>query len=188
MIRINLLPPEIHVAEVRRQFAILGGILGGLVVFSMLVFLGTRITLAARLQKDLSLANDELRKYQAIVDQVNTLEQTRNQLKARRDVIQQLLKGRLLYPKFFEDFMGLLPSEIWISSLNTSPAEGNAINVSLNAQSTSNFAIADWLSNLQKSPYCSAVELGSIGSQDTEDGRAPLLNFSMRFKYTRGDA
>lgn len=188
MIRINLLPPEIHVAEVRRQFALLGGILGGIIVFSMVVFLGTRIAKASKLQKDLAQANDELRKYQAIVDQVSALEQTRNQLKARRDVIHQLLKGRLLYPKFFEDFMALLPNEIWVTSLNTIPADGGTININLNAQATSNYAIADWLSNLQKSPYCSAVDLGTISAQDTEDGRAPILTFSIKFKYMRGDA
>ena len=84
--------------------------------------------------------------------------------------------------------MGLLPNEVWISALNTAPAEGSSINVNLNAPASSNFAIADWLSNLPKSPYCSAVELGAISAQETEDGRAPLLSFTIKFKYTRGDA
>ncbi|HRY30586.1 MAG TPA: hypothetical protein P5079_11200, partial [Elusimicrobiota bacterium] len=105
MIRINLLPPEIHVAEVRKQAAIAGGILGSLLVMSMLSYWGTRVMKVRRMEKDLALAQEELRKYQAIVDKVTQLEQTRNQLQARRDVIKQLVKGGLLYPKFFEDFM-----------------------------------------------------------------------------------
>src|SRR5688500_10152501 len=113
MIKINLLPPEIHVAEVRRQLSLAGGIAGGLVVLCLMGFWVTLFVKGKRLEKDLVQAQEELRKYQAIVDKVKELEATRNQLQARRDVIQQLLKGRLIYPKFFEDFMTLLPPEIW---------------------------------------------------------------------------
>ena len=71
----------------------LSGILAGLVVFSMLVFLSTRMARAHKLEKELAHATEELNKYQAIVDQVTQLEQTRNQLRARRDVIHQLYRS-----------------------------------------------------------------------------------------------
>jgi type IV pilus assembly protein PilN len=189
MIRINLLPPEIHIAEVRKQMSALGGIAGGLVVVLLLAFWGSRALKANNLEGELKKANEELAKYQAIVDKVNQLEQTRNQLKARRDVIQTLLKGRLLFPKFFEDFMRLLPDEIWISNLSSSPdpKQAGAMTVSVSAQSTSNFAIADWLTNLQASPYVSEVNLGTISADEAAEGRAPVLSFTLRFRYFRED-
>lgn len=185
MIRINLLPPEIHVAEVRRQMSIAGGALGGLVVLGLMGFWASLFVKGKQLEKDLVQANEELRKYQAIVDKVNELEATRNQLQARRDVIQQLLKGRLVYPKFFEDFMSLIPSEIWISSLNTSTQADGSLGVTVSAQSLSNYAIADWLTNLHGSPLCSKVILGSISATESSETAPAMLTFSMSFSYNR---
>jgi len=189
VIKINLLPPEIHVAEVQKQFSILGGIAGGILAVVLLGFWGMRHMQTVKLQKELTVANAELTKYQAIVDQVNQLEATRNQLRARYDVIQQLLKGRLIYPKFFEDFMAQLPSEIWVQSMQTSgdPQQKNRLNVSVSAQSLSSNAIADWLTNLHKCAYFSGVELGTISMQENSEG-IRTLSFTLRFAYLREDA
>jgi Tfp pilus assembly protein PilN len=188
LIRINLLPVEIHAAEVRKQISVLGGAAGGLVVLALVGFWGTRVAKAKDLEKQLVQANEELRKYQAIVDKVTQLEQTRNQLQARRDVIRQLLRGRMVYPRFFEDFMQLLPAEVWITNLNTATDAQGGLTVDVTATSLSNFAIADWLTNLQSSPMCKNVVLGTIQTQEQAEGQAPLLAFTMRFKYHRPEA
>ncbi|MBI4395838.1 MAG: PilN domain-containing protein [Elusimicrobia bacterium] len=184
MIRINLLPAEIHVAEVRRQIRVAGIVLASLIVTAFLGFWGLRYTKAKSLEKKMAEANAELKKYQAIVDRVSQLEQTRNQLKARRDVIQQLLKGSLTYPKFFEDFMSLLPGEVWINSMSTVVnVDQGFVQVNINAQSLSNYAIADWMTSLQGSPLCRDVKLGPINAQEDDGTRAPLLTFSINFNY-----
>ena len=56
---------------------------------------------------------------------------------------------------------------------------------SVSAQSLSNYAIADWLTNLHGSPLCSGVVLGSISSTETADGLPPTLTFTMNFAYRR---
>jgi type IV pilus assembly protein PilN len=185
MIKINLLPTEIHAAEVRRQMSIAGGALGGLVVLCLVGFWTSLFLKGKRLEREYAQAQEELRKYQAIVDKVKELEATRNQLQARRDVIQQLLKGRLVYPKFFEDFMALLPNEIWVNSLNASSREDGKLQVSISAQSLSNYAIADWMTNLHGSRFCSDVVLGAISASEAAEGVAPTLSFSMNFRYIR---
>jgi Tfp pilus assembly protein PilN len=188
MIKINLLPREIYIEDARRQIKAIGVSAAGLVVISMLGIYAWKLNVKRKEDAKNVELNAEKRKYQAIVDQVNELEQTRNLLRARRDVIKQLLVGRLVYPKFFEDFMALLPSEIWVSSLGTSVDGGGVMSVSINAQSLSNFAIADWLTNLQSSPLCSEVKLGAISTQDTAVGKAPTLSFTITFRYLRSDA
>lgn len=188
MIKINLLPREIYVEDARRQIKTAGVAVAGFLGVIMVVAYLYQISVKHREEVRNVELNTELRKYQAIVDQVNELEQTRNLLRARRDVIQQLLIGRLVYPKFFEDFMHLLPSEVWVNSINTSVDPGSGVmSVTVSAQSLSNFAIADWLVNLESSPFCSDVRLGGITTQESAD-RAPTLSFSMTFKYLRKDA
>jgi Tfp pilus assembly protein PilN len=186
MIKINLLPREIYVEDARRQLKAVGVSAAGFVVVLMLGIYLLQLNIKRNEEAKNAELNAELRKYQAIVDQVTELEQTRNLLRARRDVIQQLLVGRLVYPKFFEDFMGLLPSEVWINSMNTIIEGDGVMTVNLNAQSLSNFAIADWLVNLESSPFCSDVKLGGITTQESSD-RAPTLSFSMSFRYLRKD-
>lgn len=188
MIKINLLPREIYIEDARRQIKAVGVSAAGLVIVSMLGVYAWQLNVKRKEDSKNEELNTEKRKYQAIVDQVSELEQTRNLLRARRDVIKQLLVGRLVYPKFFEDFMSLLPSEIWVNSMSTSLDGGGVMTVNINSQSLSNFAIADWLTNLQSSPLCSEVKLGSISTQDGGVGRAPTLTFTISFKYVRRDA
>jgi Tfp pilus assembly protein PilN len=188
MIKINLLPREIYAEEARRQLKMAAIATGAVVVLLMLGIWSLRFVKLRTLDARLIEANADLRKYQAIVDQVNELEQTRNLLRARRDVIQQLLVGRLIYPKFFEDFMALLPSEIWVGNINTSLDGSGVMTVTVGAQSLSNFAIADWLTNLQSSAFCSEVKLGAISTQEQGEGKAATLSFSMSFKYLKREA
>jgi Tfp pilus assembly protein PilN len=187
MIRINLLPQEIHAAEAKKQIAAIG-IAAGVAVLIFLLGVGAwRFSKKVKLERDLAIAKDELTKYEAIVNQVNSLEQLKNNLTQRSNVINQLLRGRLTYPKFFEDFMMLLPPDIWVGNFNTQPA-GDKLRVELSASSLSNFAIADWLINLQTSPYFSEVTLGAITSQEPAENKPPVMTFSISFKYARPDA
>ena len=133
MIRINLLPREIYIEDAKRQVKAIGASLVGAVVVIMLGLYALQYNAQHRAEAKNVELNTELRKYQAIVDQVNELEQTRNLLRARRDVIKQLLVGRLIYPKFFEDFMALLPSEIWVSGISTTLDADGVMSVSVTA-------------------------------------------------------
>lgn len=187
MIKINLLPREIYIEDARRQLRAIGVLVVGVFVAGMLGMYFYELNIKRKEEARNVELNTELRKYQAIVDQVNELEQTRNLLRARRDVIKQLLVGRLIYPKFFEDFMALLPSEVWVGSVNTSLDAQGVMSVTISAQSLSNFAIADWLTNLQGSPLCSDVKLGAISTADQGEGKSPILSFGLTFKYLRKD-
>ena len=148
MIRINLLPREIYVQDARRQLRFIGVVVLGTVVVLLLGLYGWQLNIKRQEEAKNAGLTAELHKYQVIVDEVADLEQARNLLRARRDVIRQLLVGRLIYPKFFEDFMALLPSEVWVASMNTQLDPTGVMTVTMTAQSLSNFAIADWLDQL----------------------------------------
>jgi Tfp pilus assembly protein PilN len=188
MIRINLLPREIYVEDAKRQIKTIAvSVLSAVALLMIGIYL---IQFNAKRKADAENIelNTELRKYQAIVEQVEELSRTRDLLRARRDVIRQLLVGRLIYPKFFEDFMALLPSEVWLNSVDTTLDPQGVMAVNVTATSLSNFAIADWLTNLQSSPLCSSVVLGTITSQDQGEDKQPLLSFTLTFRYLRKES
>lgn len=184
MIKINLLPREIYAAKARRQLASLGIGAGVLIAVLMLGYYALLKKKETSLMKELDFARAEESKYQAIANEVAQLESKKQQLSTRYNVIQQLVTGTLVYPKFFEDFMALLPSDVWIGTLNTSTDASYGLSVSINAQALSTFAIADWLTNLQSSPLCGDVRMGPISVTEDGDGRS-LFTFTMNFTYRR---
>ena len=185
MIRINLLPREIYAQRAQRQLVVLGMGLGGAVILIFLGYLGLIMKKEADLQKQFAEAKNEEQKYQAIANEVQQLDVKKQQLSNRYSVIQQLVTGTLVYPKFFEDFMALLPADVWIGSLSTTTDPTYGLSVAVSAQALSAFAVADWLTNLQSSPLCSDVRLGAISVSEETEGRGSTYSFSMNFVYRR---
>lgn len=180
MTRINLLPPDVKAAQARKQQIRIAVVVGGAVIMTMLGLWAMRFGKAASLSRRINTTTVELERYRPIVDKVTSLESTRNQIKTRLDVIQQLLKAGLLYPVFFETFLSLKPNGVWLTSMDTQIA-GDGLKLTISAQSSSNYAIADWIYNLENSKYFSSVELGAISASGA--GSDAILTFSLSCGY-----
>ncbi|MBL8024040.1 MAG: PilN domain-containing protein [Elusimicrobia bacterium] len=185
MIKVNLLPREIYAARAQQQIKVVGIGLGVLLLGSLLAYYGSLFMRSKALAKELVGAQAELQKYERIDAEVKAYQQQENSLSSRYGVIQQLLRGTLTYPKFVEDFMALFPSDIWINTLTTATDPSYALAVTVDAKSLSSFAIADWLSNLQSSPLCSAVRLGTINVEEQGEGLGLIYSFTLNFRYQR---
>ncbi|MFH1380365.1 MAG: PilN domain-containing protein [bacterium] len=187
MIKINLIPNETVKKRSQGDLMIAGILIGGLVLFA---FAGTfvyRKAKKARLKKELITAQNELKKYQDIVNQVEALKQEKTALEQRRNVIKSLLAGRLLYPKFLDQLIAGIPQGIWITNCSTNNEGQNSLGIQIQATSFSNFAIADWITTLESSKDFSNVELGSISASEQEVGKSKrkqlILVFSIKFSY-----
>lgn len=188
MIKVNLLPREIYAARAQQQIKVVGMAVGGILVAGLLAYYGSLYARSKALTKELDGARAELQKYERIDAEVKAAQQQENSLRSRYEVIQQLLKGTLTYPKFFEDFMALLPADIWVSRISTTTDPSSGLNVSADAKALSSFAIADWLTSLQNAKdLCSDVRLGAITVEEQGDGPGAIYSFTMTFNYKRGD-
>ncbi len=188
MIKVNLLPREIYAARAQQQIKVAGIAVGGILVAGLLAYYGSLFTRSKALTRDLDGARAELQKYEAIDREVKAAQQEESSLSSRYSVIQQLLKGTLTYPKFFEDFMALLPADIWVGRISTTTDPSYGLAVTADAKALSSFAIADWLTNLQNAKeLCSDVRLGAINVEEQGDGPSAVYSFTMTFNYRRGD-
>lgn len=187
MIKINLLPREIYAARAQQQIKVVGIAVGAVLVVALLGYYGTLFVRSKALTKELAEAHAELQKYERIDAEVKAFQLQESQLSSRYSVIQQLLKGTLTYPKFFEDFMALLPADIWVSRISTVTDPSYGLAVTVDAKGLTSFAIADWLTNLQSSPLCSYVRLGAINVEEQGDGPGALYSFTMNFNFHRTD-
>ncbi|MBK8871453.1 MAG: hypothetical protein IPN19_10515 [Elusimicrobia bacterium] len=188
MVRINLLPREIYAARAQQQLKVVGIAAGGIAFVALMAFYGSLFAKSKSLAKELVVAQAELQKYEAIDAQVKSYQAQESALSSRFSVIQQLLKGTLTYPKFFEDFMSLLPGDIWFTRLTTTTDASYGLTVTADAKALSSFAIADWLTNLlQANTLYSNVNLGEIRVEEQNEGTSAIYSFTMSFTYRRTD-
>ena len=163
MIRINLLPLDVQAVEHKfNPNLVIGGVAGFLLVF-LLPISWVQYSRRAHLKEEIISINNELERYKPIVAQVEILEQAKFQLQQRKQIIQQLENERLRYPYFMEDFLKLIPGNVWLTNLTTTlPADLASMTVSLDIIALDHYAVADLISNLETSQIFSEVEIGPI--------------------------
>lgn len=182
MIRINLLPPEFEQAQAKReQQILLGGIGAVLVLFLSFIWI-FETRRAARLESDILEKQAELARFQAIVSQIEKIEQDKTRLTSKRDVIRDLNRSRLVYPVMFEDLLPIIPSDVWVTSIQL-VEQGSGMRVSMNANALSNYAVATWLTNLQQSRHFTGVDLSAISYSGATETGAQTLGFSINCQY-----
>ncbi|MFH1259396.1 MAG: PilN domain-containing protein [Elusimicrobiota bacterium] len=180
MIRINLLPVESIKKEGFKDTGLM--LIIGVVVLVLVVFglYFVKKNTLANLNKEIAETEAELIRYQAVVAKVAELKAERAILTNKSNVINGLVGNRLLYPKFMELFASLVPDKVWLTSLNTS-SENNNLKLNISAIAFDNYAIADFMTNLQDAKIFSSVELGAITGSG--QGKERTFSFSLTVNY-----
>ncbi len=181
MIRINLLPPEYAAAQAKKEQQIILGTVAGVVVLFLFLFWFIQSRRAAKLERQIEEADAELRKFQAIISQIETIENSKKQLLSKRDVIRNLNRSRLIYPVFFEDMLPIVPSDVWVNNVQITES-GQSMKVVMASNALSNFALATWLTNLQQSTHFTGIDLSAISYSNNDQG-GQTLTFSITCNY-----
>jgi type IV pilus assembly protein PilN len=183
MIRINLLPAEMEAAPSRINPAIP---LSAAVILPALILIPIHMTQMAtrkRLQTESASLKSELEKYQPIIAQVDALESAKVQLTQRKSVIQQLESERLRYPQFLDDFVKLIPNNIWLTNLITaSAANSNVLTVAMDVVALDNYAVADLIANLETSQIFTEVDLGAISATQSTTGQTMTFHVTTNYQ------
>lgn len=183
MIKINLLPKEIQDKGKGVEWVILGGALIGLF---MLIGMASYFLKLQNYKKDLTKRDrwsQQLSEVKAKVAEVEKLDADKVRLKAKKDIVLQLLQGRLFYPKLMEIFYGTLPPDIWITNLKLTEDAQKNVTIAANSNSLSTEGIADWLETLESKPEkFSGVNLSAIEVLPPSDPKqSPTFKFTLTF-------
>ncbi len=170
---INLLPwRETARKEKQQQFLAILGATSALVIF--LVFLLSMYyseKLAGQkyrndyLQSEISILNRR-------IQEIRTLDDTKNDLKQRISLIEQLQESRNLGTQIFNEVAGIVPTGIYLTKVEKS---GPALLI--NGKSESNNRLSNMMRRIEQSELLGEVELDSIvaGERDA----ALLSDFTM---------
>jgi len=184
MIKINLLPKEVQERGKGVEWVFLGTAV--LFIFAA-VALFSYMAKKKAYEKDLARKarwNQQLEEMKAKVAQVAQLDAQKNVLNAKKNTVVQLLQGRLLYPKFMEQFFETVPKDVWISDFKLTEDGSKNIKVEAMSNSLTIESIADWLQTLESKPESFAEPtLSAIDQKTTPDNKSNLYGFTMTFTY-----
>ena len=183
MIRINLLPSDLETPPtlINPVIPVLMSVLLPVLVL-MPLHLGQMAT-RKHLQTETTSLKSELERYQPIIAQVDALESAKVQLTQRKSVIQQLESERLYYPQFLDDFLKLLPGNLWLTNLVTAgqSSPGN-MTINMDVVSLDNYAIADIIANLETSQIFADVDLGAISTAQSTTGQTMTFHVTTTYR------
>ncbi|MDA3793443.1 MAG: PilN domain-containing protein [Elusimicrobia bacterium] len=172
MIRINLLPKEIAQKAAAKKRGIL---IAWIVLLVVAIFIGIYLLRVAKLTAvngDIKEVQSELNKLESTVKKVNDIQKRKDRLNRKITVIKNLMKSRLLYPIFFEEMAMVMPSSVWLTSLNTSTGEGK-LTLSMGVNAADNYAVADFINALEISDNFTDIKFSGISTSSSggEDGK-----------------
>lgn len=184
MIRINLLPSEFEAPPAQMNPTIplaIAMIIPALILTPVHL---SQIASRRRLQTETASLKNELERYQPIIAQVEALESAKVQLTQRKNIIQQLESERLRYPQFLDDFIKLLPANLWLTNLTTiSKPNDDTLTLNMDVRALDSYAVADLISNLETSQLFSEVDLGAISISQAAAGQT--MSFHVITNYRK---
>jgi len=183
MIKINLLAPESIKKEEPKEIIALAVTI--MVVFCAVGIFNYLIKVRdfASLESQINQTQNELNKYESIVSQVDALQATKAVLETKKNVINNLMAGRLTYPVFMEELLQLLPQNVWLKSMNTATNSDGTMKVDITADALDVYSIADLITALSSNSDFDKVDTGPITT--SPDPKMPTSSFTMNFIYKR---
>lgn len=178
MIKVNLVPADILAKAKQRQLLLQGAVLGGLMALVLVVVSFGHWYGKHSLEITLAADEAELKRLDRVVKQVEELEKAAAAVRARLNVIEDLLLGRAYYPVFMSEFAKSVPGGVRVMSMQTATTTPGTIKLTISATAATNEDIAAWIKTLEKNPKFAMVELGAV----TAAGGA--YNFGVTGTYT----
>ncbi|MCM2305200.1 MAG: PilN domain-containing protein [Elusimicrobia bacterium] len=167
MIKINLVPAEILAKAKQRQLLLQASVVGGLLAL-VLVLVSVGHWYGKRsLEIELATNEAELKRLDAVVKQVEELEKAAAAVRARLNVIEDLLLGRAFYPVFMSEFARSVPAGVRVNSMTTSATTPGTVKLTITAIANSNEDIAAWVTTLEKNAKFGMIELGAVTASGT---------------------
>lgn len=182
MTRINLLSKELIARRKIKKWILLGSGLGvGIILLLMLVY--TIQSARLRLIKaEIAKLDEKIAEYRELEERLKRVMEEKAAVTKRLDAIKTLLeKDRFLWCYILEEMSKCVPDGLWLKSMNDKGGD----TLSISAMSLDNFAVATFMTNLERNPYFGGVEL--IDLKKTKIGKHDVREFNITCKYVRGE-
>lgn len=186
MIRINLLKPEKR--EIRETSTIAAPVIRGkkkpslfgliyllLIVILVVLFINQKNILSNE-QELLQAVQREKQELKDVETKLQELENQKNLLERKINLINDLKARQDIAVKIMDELSRNIPDWVWLNEASFSGRE-----IQIKGRALSNNLIADYIFNLEESPYFHNVEL--ISSTQRRERNDQFLEFSLTLNY-----
>ncbi len=133
---------------------------------------------SARIDQDISNAQQETARLHSIIQQVQQFEQRRAQLQQRVALIEDLRKNQAGPVHMLDQISRALPSMLWLTDVKQSPDPNEVL---IDGRATSLTSLSDFVANLEASGYFKrSVEIVSTQTEAIPGPPGELIKFSVR--------
>jgi type IV pilus assembly protein PilN len=161
MANINLLPWREELRkEKTRQFTSMTGFS---VLLTVAVFVLIHVTISSQIsyqQKRNKILQDEISQLDIALQEIEGLEETKEKLLSRMDIIQSLQQKRPQIVHLFDEIVRTVPEGIYLTGIKQS---GTAINI--NGVAESNGRVSAYMRNIDNSDWMATPKLSVIESK-----------------------
>ena len=173
MARVNLLPWREERRKARQtQFNILAGAVGGAGVFTVfLLYVGMNTAISIQNQRNQYLT-DQIALEDHQIEKIKGLQDTKQALLARMQIIEQLQSSRPIVVHLFDQLVKTLPPGVYLTNVNESGDD-----LTLDGIAESSARISTYLRNIDASPYMGSPNLTVVQKDTAKSG-------SQRFTIT----
>lgn len=178
MAHINLLPwREEQRQEQTRQFAtvaVLSLVLTGAAIFMVHVAINNQ---TSHQQFRNKMLQDEIKTLDVSLKQIETLEETKDQLLARMDIIQSLQRQRPQIVHLFDDFVRTVPEGIYLTSIKQQGTD-----LTIQGVAESNGRVSAYMRNIDASGWMATPKLKVI---EMKKGTLRSADFTLETSQSR---
>lgn len=186
MIRINLLAADREKAKKKTPFAAAGHKLTigcTLILVAAVALAGWRYwalnRASARLDAEISAAQQETARLHSIIQQVQQFEQRKAQLQQRVVLIEQLRKEQVGPVHMLDQISRALPPMLWLVQVRQDPKQSDE--VVIDGRSTTLTGLSDFVANLEASGHFKrSVEIVSTTTETIPQPPGELVRFQIR--------
>lgn len=173
-ININLLPwrQERKELEKKQFLALIAGFAGlsGAIVFGVHILFSQQITNQKGLNEYLQ---SEIKVLDKKIAEIDAIQQEKERLLARMDIIQQLQSNRPHVVRLFDNLVRTIPDGLFLLSLNRTDSL-----IAIEGKAESNTRVSKFMRNIDSSDWLTSPLLNVIQADDKED--ESVISFTLQ--------
>lgn len=182
----NLLPIEERVLEKSRWLSFVTIWYPIYIPFIILLFCGiialNLLDVKNRIKADIVSMRKEQIELAPRVEEVKALVRRESELSEKVKAIKKLSSPKYTRVRLLDELNRLIPDYTWLTELNEISKDSSGVSLLIHGVTTSNFAVSDFMRNLQGSPYFDNIDLSYTQRKEIGDNETTEFEMKMRFK------
>ncbi len=183
MAKINLLPWRENLRQQKQKNFLIAAAATALLAAGIVLlanhFMNTQIS-GQEARND--YLRDEIRKLERDIARIETLEEVRNNLLARKDVIERLQSNRSLMVHLFNQMATTLPEGVTLDSVRQTGEE-----LTINGTSESEGRVSTYMRRIQGAEWLHEPQLGVVERRPTEQRPGQPYRFELKARVSAPD-